>query len=179
MSKNLENLSIKNSIKKNYFNTNLFTRDKLALKKIIKKIYANIDNRKDIFHILSKKFTLDFDKSNLKKFSKYKLVIIIGMGGSVLGTHAIYSFLKKRIKKNFVFLDNLDHLKIEKIKKKFDLKNSLFFIVSKSGNTIETLVNTNLLKDNICSKNTIIITEDKKNLLSLLAKKKKNITNKA
>ena len=173
MSKNLEKLSIKNSIKENYIKGNLYTRDKQRLKKIIKKIYANIDNKKDTFHILSKKFTLDFDRSNLKKFSKYKLVIIIGMGGSVLGTHAIYSFLKKKIKKNFIFIDNLDQLKIEKTKKKIDLKNSLFFIVSKSGNTIETLVNSNLFKDNISSKNTIIITEDKKNLLSLLAKKKK------
>ena len=172
MSKNLENLSITNNIKKNYFKSNLYSRDKIRLKKIIKYIYNNIDNKKDTFHILSKKFILNFNEQNFKKFKKFKLIIIIGMGGSILGSHAIYSFLKQKINKNFIFMDNLDQLKIEQIKKNFDLKNSLFFIISKSGYTIETLINSNLLKDKINSKNTIIITEDKNNLLNIFAKKK-------
>jgi glucose-6-phosphate isomerase len=172
VSKNLENLSITNNIKKNYFKSNLYSRDKIRLKKIIKYIYNNIDNKKDTFHILSKKFILNFNEQNFKKFKKFKLIIIIGMGGSILGSHAIYSFLKQKINKNFIFMDNLDQLKIEQIKKNFDLKNSLFFIISKSGYTIETLINSNLLKDKINSKNTIIITEDKNNLLNIFAKKK-------
>ena len=172
MSKNLENLSITNNIKKNYFKSNLYSRDKIRLKKIIKYIYNNIDNKKDTFHILSKKFILNFNEQNFKKFKKFKLIIIIGMGGSILGSHAIYSFLKQKINKNFIFMDNLDQIKIEQIKKNFDLKNSLFFIISKSGYTIETLINSNLLKDKINSKNTIIITEDKNNLLNIFAKKK-------
>ena len=56
---------------------------------------------------------------------------MIGMGGSTLGTQAIYDFLKHKIKKNFIFIDNLQ-TKINKDKKK--LYN---LIISKSGNTMK------------------------------------------
>ena len=142
--------------------------------KSIKNIYRNLDYKKNTFNVLSDNFLLDFNKSNLKYFKKYNTIVIIGMGGSILGAKAMYSFLKQKIKKNFLFLDNLDQLKIEQTKKQYNLKKSLFIIISKSGNTIETLINCNLLKDKISNKNTIIITEKKKNPLNILAKKKKN-----
>ena len=88
------------------------------------------------------------------------------MGGSSLGTEAIYDFLKYKIKKNFLFINNLS----PKLKKEND-KKILNLIVSKSGNTIETIVNSNILvkkKD----KN-IFITENKKNYLYLLGQKLK------
>ena len=78
------------------------------------------------------------------------------MGGSTLGVQAIYTFLKTKINKDLIFIDNLEQLKIEKIKKKQSLKNNLFIIISKSGNTLETLINTNLFEGNINRKNTII-----------------------
>jgi len=43
------------------------------------------------------------DKEVVKKFSKYKNIVIIGMGGSILGTKSIYSFLKTKVKKKSVF----------------------------------------------------------------------------
>ena len=88
------------------------------------------------------------------------------MGGSTLGAQAIYDFLKKKIKKNFIFVDNLNAFKNNKAKK--NLNN---LIISKSGNTTETIVNANILikkKD----KN-LFITEKKKSYLSLLAEKLK------
>ena len=39
------------------------------------------------------------------------------MGGSSLGAEAIYSFLKEKIKKNFLFIDDLD-IDIKKKSKK-------------------------------------------------------------
>ena len=87
------------------------------------------------------------------------------MGGSTLGTQTIYSFLKSKIKKKFLFIDNLSVDQNKQYKKNINL------IVSKSGNTIETIVNTNIhvkKKD----KN-IFITENKENYLNLLAKKLK------
>jgi glucose-6-phosphate isomerase len=166
--KKIQNFTIENTIDKSYLKKTANAKNKLNLSKIIKNIYNNLDIKKDVFHSLSKKFILTYSKINLKKFAKYKSVIIIGMGGSVLGAHSIYSFLKYKIKKNFIFIDNLDQLKIDKIKS----KNSLFIIISKSGNTIETLVNTNLFNSKISSDNTIIITEKKKNLLNNFAKKR-------
>ena len=173
MKKKKNNFLLENNINKNYLKNNLSLKYKSKLKKEIKDIYNNLDNRKDTFHILSKKFILDLDKLSLKKFTRHKSIILIGMGGSVLGSKAIYSFLNKKFKKNFLFLDNLDQSEIKKIKKKKDLKKSLFIIVSKSGNTIETLINSNLLKDKITYKNTIIISEKKENLLNTFAKKRK------
>jgi glucose-6-phosphate isomerase len=171
--KKIENLILENNINKNFFRKDLFSQDQIKLNKIIKNISKNINNKKDFFHILSKKYILDFNKSDLKKFLKYKSIILIGMGGSVLGAKAIYSFLEQKIKNNFIFIDNLDQTTIEQIKKKSNLKNSLFIIISKSGNTIETLVNSNLFKDKISYKNTIIITEQKNNLLNTFARNKK------
>ena len=173
----MNDLSLENCIGKTHLKKNLHSKDRVKLNKIIKSIYNNLDSKKNAFHFLSKNFFLDLNKHNLKKFIKYKTIVLIGMGGSILGSRAIYSFLKKKIKKNLIFIDNLDQLKIEKIRKQKNIKKSLFIIISKSGNTIETLINSSLLKDKISYKNTIIITEKKNNLLNTFAKKKKHIIN--
>ena len=166
-----ENIYLKNNISVSHFNKDIYAKDKIKIKEIINNIFISLDEKKDSFHSLSKKF--HFKHSQLAKFNKYKSVILIGMGGSALGAQALYSFFKDKIKKEFIFLDNLDQLKIEKIKKQINLKNSLFIIISKSGNTLETLINSNLFKDKINKKNTIIITEKKANLLNTFAKRKK------
>ena len=46
-----------------------------------------------------------------------------------------------KIKKKFYFIDNFENNKIEEIKK----KNKLNLIISKSGNTLETIVNSNVI----------------------------------
>ncbi len=90
------------------------------------------------------------------------------MGGSILGAKAIYSFLKNKINKNFFFKDNL---LIEKKRLSFN-KNFLNLIISKSGNTLETIVNTNYLVKN--NQRNIFLTENKKNYLTNLANKLKS-----
>ncbi len=103
-----------------------------------------------------------------KKLFKYKHKInfrVIGMGGSSLGTKAIYDFLKHKIKKNFYFVDNLQNLQDKKDKTFTNL------IVSKSGNTIETIINSNILIKK--RDNNIFITENKKSYLKILAEKLK------
>ena len=110
------------------------------------------------------------DKYNQKIFKAFKKKFdyrIIGMGGSTLGAQAIYDFLKNKIKKNFYFVHNLK-LKNEKLNKK-PFNN---IIISKSGNTVETIVNSNILiKKN--DKN-LFITENKNSYLKILAKKLKS-----
>ena len=84
------------------------------------------------------------------------------MGGSILGTEAIYQFLNEKIKKEFEFINNLN----PKISVK---KKAVNLIVSKSGETLETISNFHvLLKKNKNEKN-IFITENKKSYLSELA----------
>jgi len=168
-----KNIYLNNNISARYFNKNLYSKDKIKINKIINNIFSDLDAKKNIFHSLSNKFNFNFKFSKLVKFNKYKTIIMIGMGGSVLGVKAIHSFFRDKIEKKIIFFDNLDQLKIEKIKKKIGLRNSLFIITSKSGNTLETLINSNLFKDKINNKNTIIITEEKINLLNTFAKSKK------
>ena len=167
-----KNIYLKRSISQTNLKKNLHTRNKIKLNKIINNIFISLDRKKDTFHSLSKKFNFSFKLSELVRFNKYKYIILIGMGGSTLGAQSIYSFCAEKIKKNFFFFDNLDQQKIQKLKKNIDLKKCLFIIISKSGNTLETLVNSNLFKDNINKKNTIIISEKKSNLLNSFAKNK-------
>ena len=131
-----------------------------------KKIISLIKNKNHVISSLSKNYKNSFDKKKLKKYKKDLNYRVIGMGGSTLGTQAIYDFLKHKIKKKFLFIDNL-----QASQKKDKKSNFTNLVVSKSGNTIETIVNSNILikkKD----KN-IFITENKKSYLFLLAEKLK------
>ena len=79
-----------------------------------------------------------------------------------LGAEAIYNFFQKKIKKKFIFLIILTKINLQNFKKKENLSKVLFIIISKSGNTIETLSNAfslNIIKKN--SKNIILISEKK------------------
>jgi len=125
-----------------------------------------LSEKNQVILSLSKSYKDNFNKKNIKHLKKNFDYRIIGMGGSILGAHAIYDFLKKKIKKNFIFIDNLNAFENKKAKK--NLNN---LIISKSGNTTETIVNTNILI-NKNDKN-LFITEKKESYLSLLAKKLK------
>jgi len=134
---------------------------------IVKKNLSSILKEKNqLIFSLSKFYKDSFNKKKIKHFQKNFDYRIIGMGGSILGAHAIYDFLKKKIKKNFIFIDNLNVFENNNAKKNF---NNL--IISKSGNTTETIVNANILikkKD----KN-LFITEKKQSYLNLLAQQVK------
>ena len=133
---------------------------------IKKKLEKFIIENNSIAQSLKKDYQDFFKKKELKKYKSFKNIRVIGMGGSSLGTEAIYDFLKYKITKKFTFINNLN----PKFKKENN-KKILNLIVSKSGNTIETIVNANILikkKD----KN-IFITENKKNYLYLLGQKLK------
>ena len=133
----------------------------------IKSILSTLLKRSnEVIKSLSKNYKLNYDVKEIKKYRKSTNFRIIGMGGSSLGAQTIYDFLKHKIKKNFVFIDNLNPS--VKSNKKLRFTN---LVISKSGNTTETIVNANvLMKKN--DKN-IFITENKKSYLYLLAQKLK------
>ena len=96
------------------------------------------------------------------------------MGGSTLGAEAIYSFLKSKIKKDIYFLNNLEINKLKEISNKKIINKSLFIIISKSGETLETLSLVNSFQKGVFKQsNSIIITENKKNSLKLFAEERK------
>ncbi len=128
-------------------------------------------SKQGLFRTFFPKFKSNSIK-NFKNFKKFKTIILIGMGGSILGTKAIYSFLRNKVNKKIIFIDNLDQRYLVKIKKENNLKTALFLIISKSGNTTETIVNSSFFKAYLKKKNSIIISEDKDNVLRNFAKKK-------
>ena len=146
----------------------LFKNFKLDKKNInTKKILTELlkeDNK--ILQSLSNNYSDSYTKKSLSKYKNFKNIRIIGMGGSSLGTRAIYSFLKHKIKKKLIFFDNLETNKIK------DKKKHLNLIVSKSGNTLETIVNSNIYINKFDQN--IFITENKKNYLHVLANKLKS-----
>ena len=130
---------------------------------ILKSILKKNDN---IIQSLRKTYRDSYNYKNLRTLNKNFDFRIIGMGGSTLGAQAIYDFLKKKIKKKFFFIDNLQ----SKTKLSSD-KSFNNLVISKSGNTIETIVNFNTLikkKDR-----NLIITENKNSFLKQLANKLK------
>ncbi len=146
------------------------TRKKLD--NIFLEIKNDILKKNKTLNVLDKNFEFNFKLKDLIKFKKYKKLAIIGMGGSILGAEAIYNFFEARIKKKVYFFNDLNEKKLQDFKRKENFKSVLFIIISKSGNTIETLSNSfslNIIKKN--SKNIIIITEKKDNSLYNLAKK--------
>jgi len=136
--------------------------------KIIKIFNKLINENNPIINSLSKSYKYSYNKRLLQRLKKYSKVKLIGMGGSSLGAKSIYSFLRKNIKKEFIFYDNLSYKK----KSRENSKNTLNLIISKSGNTLETITNTNISA--IKNQKNVFITENKNSYLLNLAKKLKS-----
>ena len=166
------NLSFKNNIKISSNNQRLSKKLSKNFNEVYLSIKKDIKDKEKTLNVLDDKFKFNCAIKDLKKFKKFKTIAIIGMGGSILGAEAIYNFLGSKIKKEIFFFDDLDESKVSSFKKNKNLSKILFLVISKSGNTIETLSNMfslKILKKN--SKNIIIISEKKNNLLFSLVKK--------
>jgi len=130
-------------------------------------------NYKDVFNeIVEEKKTVGYYELPLQDTSRIKLfarsvnknnIVVIGIGGSTLGTYAIYKFLKRShdLNKKLFFLETTDPVDIEEKLENIELQDTLFIVISKSGTTIETItlfkyINS-LLPCN--SSNTVIVSE--------------------
>ena len=138
-------------------------KNSLIVKKKLKLILQKKD---EVIKSLGKNYINSYKKNNIQKYKKLTNFRIIGMGGSTLGSQAIYDFLNHKIKKNFIFIDNLSANKKKKKEKKYTN-----IVVSKSGNTVETITNSNILIKN--KEKNIFITENKNSYLFQLANKLK------
>ena len=135
-------------------------------KEISKDLNLILKEKNKVIESLSTFYKYSYNKKIISKIKKYKDVRVIGMGGSILGTEAIYDFLREKIKKNFYFINNLQS------STKISKKKYINLIVSKSGNTLETISNANILiKKN--EKN-FFITENKNSYLYSIANKLKS-----
>ena len=136
--------------------------------KVIKRNFLNLlKDPPQLFETLKPTYKYSYTKKKILKYKKFSNIRIIGMGGSILGAEAIFNFLKKKIKKKLTFVNNLnsnaDYFQDKNI--------NLNLIISKSGNTLETIANANTLIKN--RESNIVITEAKNSYLTDLASKLK------
>ena len=128
----------------------------------------------DIFHEIKKEKDyigyynlVHQNTSSFKEYAdsvKQTNIVVIGIGGSTLGTYAIYKFLKhsKTLSKKLYFLETTDPIDIKSKVEAIDLTDTLFIVISKSGTTIETISIFKYINSLVkCDKNnTLVITED-------------------
>ena len=137
--------------------------------KKIKRLFSEILQKKDpnckVIDTFSNKYQYSYNKNKIAKFKKYKTISVFGLGGSSLCIKAIYDFLRYRIKKKVYFYDNLGNVVPKIVKNK-----NLDIIISKSGSTLETIVNQNIFSKS----KKLFITENKKSYLMDLALKLKS-----
>jgi len=133
------------------------------VKKDLKKLMSS---NNEILKSLSLQYKYSFSKKIIKKYKNFSKLRLIGMGGSISGTETIYSFLKHKIKKKIFFVNNLKSDAVAHKERKI-----LNLVVSKSGNTLETILNSNVLI-NKNDKN-VFITEKRNSYLHNLAQKLK------
>ena len=136
-------------------------------KKIYKILSALLKDKSQLILSMGPQYKNNYNKNKIINKLNKTNVRIFGMGGSILGAKAIYNFLKDKIKKKFFFVDNIEE------KTSFNKKdNFLDLIISKSGNTLETIFNINLLIKSKTKK--VFITENNHGYMSLLAKQLKS-----
>src|SRR6056300_1138583 len=152
---------------KNIFYRNFKLNNSTQKKKIIKNLKELETNSNQVYVSLQKNYKDSFSNQFLLKFKNYNNFKLIGMGGSILGAKAVYNFLEPKFKK-FEFIDNFSEVNLKKDKRK---KKKVTLVISKSGNTLETISNISIHFKNK-TKN-IFLTENKKNYLTLLAQKLK------
>lgn len=168
-----------------FFYENSLVKEK-EITKIAKRLFSYINNLKE----LKKKFKyynqpesfvfLPEDEENLervenisKELKSFKKFILIGIGGSNLGTLAIYSslgdFILKSNKRELLFLETIDSLKLRKVATEIN-ENFAVILVSKSGKTLESLSNFFVILDRLkkmdrsWTDKIVIITDKKSNL---------------
>ena len=137
--------------------------------KKIKRLFSEILQKKDpnckVIDTFSNNYQYSYTKKEINKFKKYKTISVFGLGGSSLCIKAIYDFLRFKIRKKAYFYDNLDTTVPKVIKNK-----NLDIIISKSGSTLETIINQNIFSKS----KKLFITENKKSYLTDLALKLKS-----
>jgi len=131
-------------------------------------------NQNEIFNSLTQAYQSKiFSLKNQLDKSKKKL--IIGIGGSAAGLKSFTEYTDQ----NYLFIDNLNYSKINELLSKKDILDYSIYLISKSGNTFETLAALNLLYQHAKKINSLeklfskmtCITEESDNNLYNFAKK--------
>jgi glucose-6-phosphate isomerase len=155
----------------------IYSYEKIAAqyKKEIKSEYAT-GNLKFIDLPFEKKYSKDCYEYAKKRINRYDNFVVLGIGGSALGNialltalqHPYYNLLSKKERKGLpriFILDNIDPDQIGSFLDVIDVKKTLFNVISKSGETAETMSQFLIFYDQLKKqthnyKNHLVITTD-------------------
>jgi len=87
---------------------------------------------------------------------KFKNLVVVGIGGSSLGTEALYTSFREKYSDSFnghehklFFIDNYDSRTVEYLVKNINIDETVFAVISKSGGTLETMAPFFYIKETI------------------------------
>lgn len=111
--------------------------------------------RTQFFHTFRREELVNTSKEMFTFFSHKKYFFHIGIGGSSLGPEMLVSALKKSTTE-FIFINNIDPDEIHaqlSLLDKVNIEDCLFYFVSKSGGTAETLATLAIITNKLKAKN--------------------------
>ena len=146
---------------------------KTALQDLLK------DPKYGFLNVLSENYPWEEFNSYVSALEDFEQIAIMGIGGSSQGTKSfVHALNPEFIDKKFVYFDRIDESYLDRqLAKIQDLEKTVWFVVSKSGSTTETLFTLNTLLNKTegdlleYRKNLFIVTENKDSVLGKWAQK--------
>ena len=92
-----KNLEVENNVKEKFLNNSLKKKLSKKCENIIQDMLIKINKKDNFYNIFDENLKFNFSFRELKRFKKYKHIVIIGMGGSILSAEAINDFLKRKL----------------------------------------------------------------------------------
>jgi glucose-6-phosphate isomerase len=124
------------------------------------------------FSLVEQEEDINFFKIAAAQFAEFEDILILGTGGSSLGGKALCA-LSVQERPRLHFLDNIDPSTFILALQKVNLKNTGILAISKSGSTVETLMQLSVclkhMEKNHLQNNCIVITEPTHNPLRKIA----------
>ena len=101
---------------KNIIFKNFLGKNSKKKKIILNKFFSNQNLIKEypLLSSLKENYSYSYKKKDIDNLKKFSSLNLIGMGGSVLGSQAIYDYLNHKVKKKFTFYNNIQSRKISK-----------------------------------------------------------------
>ena len=150
--------------------TNFKKKSELSKKRSDELLNEFKNDKNDILKSFTKSYQFKIRSLKQKIDIKKKQKVVIGIGGSSSGAKALSFFMND----DTIFFDNLDYDFLIKFFNKNSIENFFFFVISKSGDTFETLAILNILIQKYKNqekslhdlyKSMVIITESKDSIL--------------
>lgn len=138
------------------------------------KVWKNFEKNPPAFAQLPKQKLNEIKKWSKVERKKWKHVLVLGIGGSTLGGQALIQALAHSSKPKIYFLDNLDPLHTNILFKKLHWKKTLVLVITKSGDTLETIAQFFVVKNKLGKhwrRQVVAVTDSKKGYLRELAEK--------